>query len=158
MLWDLETFWISLFCLGLVAGLFVSEGWGFVYLPSWESRWEAGPFQRWKLLRPDANTSGCQQPGHEPADLHARMLLPRTLKLESLMQSSQAAWTSLGPRLATKDLVFLGHDLGRGASTQFSLAAPQVSEPGSWGFCELPDSPVRNSFSVRTARVGFRCS
>lgn len=63
MLWDLETFLISLLCLGLVAGLFVSEGWGFVYLRLWESRWEAGPFQRWKLLRPDANTSGCQQPG-----------------------------------------------------------------------------------------------
>lgn len=47
-----------------------------------------------------------------------------------------------------RGLVFLGHDLGRGPSAQLPLAPSQVSEPGSWGFCELPDSPARNSFSV----------
>lgn len=166
MLCEVGDVLVSLFCLGS----------GYRYLHIWTVFWglgficpcvswsEAGPcFQLWKLGRPAAYTSQCQQPGCEPVTYPLK-LLPRTLNLEPLMQNS---WSSLElnrqrgnqcPRLATRDPAFLWHDLGRGPSARLPLAPSRVSEPGFCGFSELPDSLARNSFFAYIAWVGFFCS
>lgn len=137
---------VSLFCLGLVASISVSE------------------LSFWVLfICLCMNLSGRQ--GHASSDgsFRGQMLTlldagsqdvsSLTSTQEAPAQDSEARAVDAEqlrqcPSLATEALVFLGHDLGRGPSSQLPLAPSQVSEPGSWGFCELPDSPARNSSSA----------